>query len=69
MQVRRITTKRHVDGISSDIQVLVVEGLVDVADELDESISMTLDYAAYFLAHEGSSKDSMSRFSMEAHEP
>ena len=69
MQVRRIAIERHIDGVSSNIQVLIVEGLVDIADELDVSISMTLDYAVYFLAHEGSSKDSMSRFSMEAHEP
>jgi hypothetical protein len=42
---------------------------MDIADELDESISIRFDYAVYLLVREGSSKVKMSCFRAEAHEP
>ena len=67
MQVRRISVESHIDGVTSNIQVLVVEGLMNVADELVESISIKFVYA--FRDQEGSSKDSMIVLRAEAHEP
>ena len=69
VQVLRVAIKCHINGIPSNIQFLVMKWLMDIADELDELMSMRSDYVVYFLAHEGSRKDMMSCFRAETHVP
>jgi hypothetical protein len=47
VQVCGVTIEGHINGVTANIQILVVEGLMDVANELDKSISIKFGLCNY----------------------